>query len=377
MGIKLDIDPARLKSLRTRLGIPLHAGAKMTGYSEEQLRTWESESTALDVDTLQKLAKAYQRNWYVFLLEEEVGRPATPRDFRRMHGTSDELGYESLLAFDKAWLLLGKIESLNVTDEPFAKQHQAKLSDNPEDVAEAFRDRLGVQGQPATPDNYAVLRFWRDLLTSAGVYISQVKIPTDEVRAFCISRNEAHLVVLSNKDLPNPRVFSLLHEIGHLLLGSDAMCRPSAAFIGDGMSQEPWCNRFAAAVLMPQAELEANPKFHELIGGEIVLGSGRSLASDFGVSELALFRRLETFGIISGHKYRSLQKESEDKWKDRKEKPSTGFMEHHNKIIAKESPLFVRQVLNAHANGDLTYREIGTLLNTPLRSIPQIREAVG
>ena len=39
------------------------------------------------MEVLRRLAKAYHRNWYVFLLEDEPGRPALPRDFRILvHG---------------------------------------------------------------------------------------------------------------------------------------------------------------------------------------------------------------------------------------------------------------------------------------------------
>lgn len=377
MGIQLEVDPARLKSLRTRLEMPRHAGAERARVSEAQLTAWESEPTSLPVETLQQLARAYNRNWYVFLLEDGVGRPAVPRDFRKHRGAATKLSVDSLLAFDNASLLLDKIESLSPSVDPMINGQHAQLSDDPEIVAENFREVLGVVGEPDTPDSYATLRFWVDLLTSGGIYISQVPMPTDEVRAFCLSRDDNHLIVLSNSDWATARTFSLIHEVGHLLLGTDAMCRPDEALLGQPSSHEPWCNRFAAAVLMPKSVLEENPKFQRLIEGEIKLGSGRSLARDFGVSELALFRRLETFGYLSGSEYQKLQDESDQQWKDRSSKKSGGFLVYPKKIIAKESPLFVRQVFDAYSKGDIPYREIGTLLGTPLRSIPQIREAVG
>lgn len=376
MGIRLEADPARLKSLRTRLGLPRHAGAKRAGISEDELATWEAEPTALPIERLQRLARAYNRNWYVFLLEDEEGKPAVPRDFRRARGASAELTVDTMLAFDNASLLLDRIESLNPAAESIAGELHAELSNNPEAIAESFRKKLGVIGALDATDPYGVLRFWRDLLTNAGLYVLQVPMPTEEVRAFCVSRDDHHLIVLSNRDWPTARTFSLIHEVGHLILGTDAMCRPDETGSGQANSHEPWCNRFAAAALMPKQILEANPKFHELIGEDVTHGSGRSLARELGVSELALFRRLETFGHISGEEYKRLQDESDQHWRDRKTAKTKGRLVHHDKVIARQSPLFVRQVLDAHSRGDIPYREIGTLLNTPLRSIPKIREAV-
>ena len=215
-------------------------------------------------------------------------------------------------------------------------------------------------------------------MTSAGLYVSQVPLPIREARAFCLSQNGVHLIVLSNKDYPTARAFSLIHEVGHLLLGSDAICRPMPDGFGKDTSAEPWCNRFAAAVLMPRSLLESSTRFHELMSGEIALGSAKPLAKEFGVSEVALLRRLEAFGHISTAEYQRLEREADERWKDDEETPTGGgFLVHKDKVIARQSPLFVRRVFDAYGNGDISYREIGTYLNVPLRSITGIREAVG
>lgn len=378
MGVMIEVPPGRLKALRTRLGLPLHAGAEKVKVSEEELAKWETEPTEFTARRLQQIAKAYNYNWYVFLLEDEAGPPAIPHDFRRRKNGSDELSFDSLLAIDNAWRLLDRIESLGAGERSVVPQAEAALSDNPEEVAANFRSLLGVTGMLNTPDTYAVLRYWTRTLTSAGLYVSQVPLPVKEARAFCLSRNGAHLIVLSNKDYPTARAFSLIHEVGHLLLGSDAICRPAPDGFGKDTSAEPWCNRFAAAVLMPRSLLESSTRFHELMSGEIVLGSAKSLAKEFGVSEVALLRRLETFGHIATAEYQRLEREADERWKDDEETPTGGgFLIHKDKVIARQSPLFVRQVFDAYGNGAISYREIGTYLNVPLRSIPGIREAVG
>jgi Zn-dependent peptidase ImmA (M78 family)/transcriptional regulator with XRE-family HTH domain len=384
MGPQLQVDPARLKSLRTRIGIPLDAAAKRANVSEATLAKWESEPTNLPVETLQKLARSYKRNWYVFLLEEEdgFGKPAIPHDFRRRRGAAATLGSDSLIAIDEAWLRLDKIEAVSDVQpiRPITQALRVSRDSDPEEVATRFRKKLGVSMEFPAPvaDPYAALRAWIEALTAAGLYVSQVRMPTEEVRAFCLSRESAHLIVLSNKDLPTARIFSLLHEVGHLFLGSDAMCQPiEAASSGSDHQEEPWCNRFAAAVLMPRAGLNANPRFHELLAGDIKTGAGRALAKEIGVSELALFRRLETFGHISTAEYQALQDEADRNWEARSDTASSGFLVHQRRIVSKESPLLVRHIFDSYERGDLSYREVGMLLDAPLRSVSKIREAAG
>lgn len=380
MGPQLQVDPARLKSLRTRLGIPLDAAAKRVHVAEATLAKWESEWATLPIETLQKVARSYKRNWYVFLLEDEIGKPAIPHDFRRRRDAAATLGSDSLIAIDEAWLRLDKIEAVNEGQSLAPVTHRLRVSkdSDPEDVAARFRQKLGLAETFPAPasDAYAALRAWVEALTAAGLYISQVSMPTEEIRAFCLSRGSADLIVLSNKDWPTARIFSLIHEVGHLLLGTDAMCQPvEADSPGSGHQEEPWCNRFAAAVLMPRAALEGNHRFHELLDGEIKIGAGRALAKEIGVSELALFRRLETFGHITTAQYQDLQDEADENWDARSDSGSSGFLIHSKRIVSKESPLLVRHIFDSYERGDLSYREVGMLLDAPLRSIPKIREA--
>lgn len=149
------------------------------------------------------------------------------------------------------------------------------------------------------------------------------------------------------------------------------MCKPTGSM--EGQSEEPWCNRFAAAILLPKSEVQASPRYHDLISGEVKLGSGRALAREFGVSELALFRRLETFGDLTNAQYKELQDASDEGW-DGSRGPNAGWMEHPKRIVYSESPLFVRQVFDAFSAGEISYREIGSLLNAPLQSISSVRE---
>lgn len=341
--------------------------------SEEELTLWESTPTPLHIDKCQSIAKAYNRNWYIFLLEDEIGKPTVPHDFRKGRGAVP-LGHESMLAFDSADLLLDKIESLNgpIPGESIVDRLSASLDSNPEAMASKFRRALGVSRQPEASNPYEVLRFWRFRLSDAGLFVSQAKFPTEEMRAFCRSRNGHRLIVLSNQDAAAGRTFSLLHEVGHLILGGDAVCKPSGRM--EGPSEEPWCNRFAAAVLLPKAEVQANPRFHELIAGKVTVGSGKALAREFGVSELALFRRLETFGDITNAEYQELQQASEESWEPTGNQAKGGWLEPPKRVVYTESPLFVRQVLGAFTEGAIAYREIGSLLNTPLHSISRVRE---
>lgn len=109
--MRLEVDPVRLRALRTRLDLPIEAAARRSGLDADFIERIEREAHALELDELRRLAKAYNRNWYVFLLEEEPGRPALPRDFRTLAG-GRTLTEQTLRAFDDAEFLIEKILDL-------------------------------------------------------------------------------------------------------------------------------------------------------------------------------------------------------------------------------------------------------------------------
>ena len=44
------------------------------------------------------------------------------------------------------------------------------------------------------------------------------------MRALCIYFDEYPIIVLNSADSPNARIFSLFHELTHLILGQCAIC---------------------------------------------------------------------------------------------------------------------------------------------------------
>lgn len=168
----------------------------------------------------------------------------------------------------------------------------------------------------------------------------------------------------------------MLHELGHLLLGGEAMCRPrSDETSHSALAEEPFCNAFAAAVLMPAEEFASDPAALALRGKSLNLGDAVQLARHFGVSELAALRRLATVGVISQEEYERLHRERDEEFSDEPE-PSTRprIRKQATRMINENSRLYATEVLDAHARGDISLREIGVLLGGNLKHVQAIRE---
>jgi Zn-dependent peptidase ImmA (M78 family) len=110
------------------------------------------------------------------------------------------------------------------------------------------------------------------------------------------------------------RIFSLLHEYGHLLTRTDSAC------IEDGFAQasvreedvERWCERFSVAVLMPKSTLEHLLRA-ESRAGMSQLAIASFVAKRFKVSLRAAAIRLIEVNSATWDLYRQIPAKSDKK----------------------------------------------------------------
>ncbi len=123
--------------------MPVQRAAKLSGLDSALIAHLEAGREVVDVDVVRRLAKAYNRNWYVFLLEDEPGAPAVPRDFRRLNRGA-AISDETLIALDDAELLIDKILDLPRESGvlPMTLSNIAGMT--ADDAAQLIRDELGA-----------------------------------------------------------------------------------------------------------------------------------------------------------------------------------------------------------------------------------------
>src|SRR5262249_40757513 len=135
---------------------------------------------------------------------------------------------------------------------------------------------------------------WRAHIEDFGIFVYLVKMDIDDCRgATLLWEGQPPTIVINDNEFNyEARTFSLLHEYGHILLRQPG--------ISDERRQnriEWFCNRFAAAVLMPRSLVrrlfqieEAGPR--EWSEAKIAL-----VAKQMKVSRWSLAIRLETLGF--------------------------------------------------------------------------------
>lgn len=237
----------------------------------------------------------------------------------------------------------------------------------PEAAAKTIRKALGieVEGRRACQNWSEALRlFIRQadaagiLVMVSGVVLNNNRRPLDpeEFRGFALADPLAPLVFINGADTKAAQMFTLAHELAHLWLGASGLSDVSAAGSPDGQREEVWCNRVAAEILAPRAQVRA-----ELHSDEALEATLQRLTRTFKVSSLVVLRRL----LDVGHLDRATFEQAWDKELDRVRdlaRQGSGGGDFYRTTMARVSPRFARALVVSTLEGQTLYRDAFRML---------------
>jgi len=325
--------------------------------TSDTVASWEKGEALPRLTALRKLAQIYKRPMAVFFLRKPPPEPPPPKNYRLLAtGEEGPLSPETLLAVRTARrlhdLAMEVSEELGYGLE--SSPPQVDLSADPVQLAADERARLGASfdAQLGFRDAYKALWYWRDLVEGTGCFVFQLPFPLEDARAFSELREDAPMIVLSSKDEPVGRVFSLFHEYGHLLLRASGIC-PS--FRLDYLTSfegrvEQFCNSFAANLLVPAAQLETTAE--EVLDPTDERGLV-SLSFRFSVGKHVILRRFLDLGWVGREYY---QQKVADWARDRasKNKQTGGPVRQEVKAVSQRGRRFSSLIIEAADRGLIT-----------------------
>lgn len=296
------VKPEILIWARESAGFTVETATDALNIAPEVLTAWEgSGDTRPSLPQLRKLAGLYKRPLAVFYLQEAPVRFRVLSDLRRSvagqeRPYSPALTQEIRSAQQRRELAL---ELRDDIDEPVDSLPFQIDKGDPERSGAAIRDFLEIsndQIQQFGGDQTGRLGFntWRKAIEQAGVLVFQsTRIPQAEASGFALAYDRMPVVVVNRKDIPQRRLFSMLHEFAHVALRESGV---SDLKIGDASSKAPdieiLCNAIAAAALMPKEFVLA--ELAKALGGSSDLSDDviARVSRQFGVSRPALLLRL-------------------------------------------------------------------------------------
>lgn len=389
--IKALVEPSLLVWARETASLPLDEAARAIGVPVEQLEAWEKGEGEPSIPQLKKAANAYKRPLPVFFLPEPPTEFQPLRDFRRLPEAgqrpySSKLAFEVRAAQERRAIALDVIASL--AEQPPTFGIEATVRDNPEIIAGRVRERLGVtleqQSRWGEPDK--AFKAWREAVEAAGVLVFALsgahhQVPLSEVRGFAIAERPLPAVVVNSRDRTNGRIFTLLHELGHVVLGTSAIendFEPPVNLPAPDRAIETFCNRFAAAVLMPRDALLAESLVVSKAGRgtEWTDAEIGALARRYCVSREAMLVRLVELGRADRAFYHAKRAEYAKQYEEiEDDSEGGGFAPYQYQVLSHVGRSFARLVLQGYYQNRLTLSTVSGYLGTQAKHVPNIERA--
>jgi Zn-dependent peptidase ImmA (M78 family)/transcriptional regulator with XRE-family HTH domain len=289
---RAKVNPEVLRWARELGGYSIADIASATNTKPERVEQWETGSAQPTLNQLRTIARRLRRP-PAFFFRADPPPPDLPQppDFRRAEDRIDasiELRRDLRSATDRRRQYLELVEP----PPPWAPGIDLTNLD-PADAAATARQRLGVSIEDQTAgvrDAYQAMHMWIEAVERLGAIVFQsTAFELDEARGASIYFDVLPVILVNAKDAIVARSFTLLHELGHLCMGSGALCEVYGRRLPD---VETRCNRFAAAVLMPASAILA-----DIADGDPAEAVG-GLARRYKVSEEAAAIRLFELGRL-------------------------------------------------------------------------------
>lgn len=242
-------------------GRSMHEIAEAVKVSEDDLEAWAAGAASPTRGQVSKLAQVLRRPRALFFMPSPPATASLPTSFRHPPGVAKSVSPGVRRVGRDSRRIQQAVSWARREDDAVQVPRVSSADISPTDAAATVREWLGVtiDEQRSWRDDRAALRAWRDAIESRGLLVFMLQLGSGEVRGFSTWDDQAPLVVVNTSSVqPAARIFTLGHELGHLVTREDATCLdPIDADPLDGAAIERWSEEFAAALLMPNELVDA------------------------------------------------------------------------------------------------------------------------
>lgn len=259
------IVPAVLRWARERAGYSVEDVARRMKKDSSDIDAWEMGADAPTYVQLETLAyDIYKRPLAIFFFPEPPQEEQPQRCFRSLPEEDiATLEPDTLYALREARArqldLMELTSGVNPAERKIFDDVQFFYQDDaPVDVAAQVREYLGVtvEEQAEWGAYDGALKEWRRRVQDAGVWVFKRSFRQSDVAGFCYVHDELPIVYLNNSQPKGRQIFTLFHELAHVLLGFDHIERSDITHYlrfleGEDHRKEVACNRFANEFLVP------------------------------------------------------------------------------------------------------------------------------
>ena len=372
--IFIDAAPEVLKWLRVSSGCEIEDVKKRLGTTTEIILELETGKRKPTLNQLKTLSKMYRRPLASFLLSEPKSERPTPKDLRYLPGRTDKFDKKTILAIRKARNLqnIGRELSLNVGYDTSIKIGRAWLTNDPERVATAYRHEFSFSlDKQKKFTAYEMFGYLRGVLEDMNILTFHFPMAIEDARGFALADETPNVIVVNSMDSIEARLFTMIHEFGHILLGETVIDLPGKSLIlNNGI--EAWCDAFSASFFLP-AEL-AKDLFVRRRESLTKPSTLNSLSERYKVSKAVLLVRMLNLNFIDIREFKFIlarRVPEEMKIETEKAKKVTNISADR-RCISEMGTKFVSLVANNFDKEFITYDDALSYLSVKSKNFDKV-----
>lgn len=375
---QLPINRDTLKWARETANISVEEVAFRMKKAVETVEDWEKKGggtpTYVQLETL--AYEIYKRPIAVFFFPDAPTEVDPKGSFRTLPASElEDLPSTFLKLFRDAQAMQINLEELNDGTNPARNKIFRDLSFSPGDDAQAnaalVRAYLDVplETQLRWKDDNVALREWRKAIECKGIYVFKEAFHFDEISGFCIYDREFPVIYVNNSMPFTRQVFTLFHELAHLLLKTGGIDKRNDAFLrklaGDNKRAEVLCNRFTGAFLVPDPDFVNIVKETELDEDGIT-----RLANRYKVSREVVLRKCLDRRLVDRAYYEQKSRQWAEEAKNRRKQGGRG--NYYRNIVAYRGDTYLDLAFRQYYQGRFDAVQLAEYLGVKVTSIPGV-----
>jgi Zn-dependent peptidase ImmA (M78 family) len=196
-------------------------------------------------------------------------------------------------------------DGVNPAERKIFRDIRLSNSERVPQIAQQVQDYLGIdlRDQAAWSSADEALKAWRSAVEAVGIFVFKQSFKQKSISGFCLMDSEFPIIFINNGTAKTRQIFTLFHELSHLLIGVNSISKVDDSYI-EALPQheqkmEQLCNALAAEILVPSGDFLSQLDASQTITDE----SLQNLANRYHVSREVILRRLLDAGEIEAATY--------------------------------------------------------------------------
>lgn len=369
----LPITPALVQWARERAGYSLE-DASLTF---KKIASWESGEARPSYAQVEEMADKFKTPVAVFFFPTPPSLPSIQQSFRTLPAEE----FAAIPPNIRLLLRRGQAMQINLAElndgvNPSKSLITRDLKFSPNtpinDIAASIRNYLDVtiEEQASWKNLDEALDNWREKVSIlAGVYVFKDAFHSTNYFGFCLYDSEFPVVYINNSATKSRQIFTLFHELGHLLFHTSGIDILDDSYLDyqndEDRKIEIICNGLAARILVPDDLLD-----QMLVGVKVNRVTAEQIAKYFNVSREVIYRKFLDRKMISAGEYSA----AADAWAAQVKAKSSSSGNYYNSHRAYLGQRYIDLAFTRYYQNRFDQGQLAEYLNLKPKNLPTFAE---